>query len=32
MASITELFGQTAIVWQLENPRLKDIYKITWHW
>jgi hypothetical protein len=23
-ASITELFGQTAIVWQLENPRLKD--------
>jgi hypothetical protein len=31
-ASIIELFGQNAIVWQLENPRLKDIYKITWHW
>jgi len=31
-AAITELFGQTAIVWQLENPRLKVIYKITWHW
>jgi hypothetical protein len=31
-AAITELFGQTAIVWQVENPRLKDIYKITWHW
>jgi hypothetical protein len=31
-AAITELFGQPAIVWQLENPRLKDIYKITWHW
>jgi hypothetical protein len=30
--SLTELFGQPAIVWQLENSRRKDIYKITWHW
>jgi hypothetical protein len=27
-AAITELFGRKAIVWQLESPRLNDIYKI----
>lgn len=31
-ASITELFGQKAIVWQLEKPGLKEVYKISWHW
>jgi len=31
-ASITELFGQRAIVWQLEKPRLKEVYKISWYW
>jgi hypothetical protein len=31
-ASITELFGKKAIVWQLKKPRLKEVYKISWHW
>lgn len=31
-AAITELFGQRAIVWDIENPKLGDIYKLEWRW
>ena len=31
-AKITELFGETAIVWDIQNPNLKDIYKLEWLW
>jgi hypothetical protein len=31
-ASILELFGKKAIVWQLEKPTFGGIYKLTWHW
>jgi len=31
-AIITELFGQPAIVWEIENPKLGDIYKLEWRW
>ena len=31
-ATITELFGQRAIVWDIEDPKLGDIYKLEWRW
>ena len=31
-AAITELFGQPAIVWEIDNPKLGDIYKLEWRW
>jgi hypothetical protein len=31
-ATTTELFGQTAIVWEIERPTLGDIYKLEWRW
>ncbi len=31
-AKITELFGEQAIVWEIQNPKLKDIYKLEWLW
>jgi hypothetical protein len=31
-ASITELFGKKAIVWQMNNPSFRSIYKISWRW
>jgi hypothetical protein len=31
-ATITKLFGQTAIVWEIEQPKLGDIYKLEWRW
>ena len=31
-AKITELFGEQAIVWEIQDPKLKDIYKLEWLW
>jgi hypothetical protein len=31
-AATTELFGQPAIVWEIDKPKLGDIYKIEWRW
>jgi hypothetical protein len=31
-AAIAELFGQPAIVWEIDNPKLGDIYKLEWRW
>ncbi len=31
-ATITELFGQPAVVWEIEQPKLGDIYKLEWRW
>jgi hypothetical protein len=31
-ASITELSGRKGIVWQLEKPKFKEIYKVAWRW
>lgn len=31
-ASITRLFGQPAIVWEVTEPNLGDIYKLEWRW
>lgn len=31
-ATITELFGHPAIVWEIENPKLGNIYKLEWRW
>src|SRR5450631_1312829 len=31
-ATITELFGQPAIVWEIDSPKLGDIYKLEWRW
>jgi hypothetical protein len=31
-AAITELFGEPAIVWEIQKPKLGDIYKLEWRW
>jgi hypothetical protein len=31
-AKITELSGEKGIVWEIQNPKLKDIYKLEWLW
>jgi hypothetical protein len=31
-AVITELYGRPAIVWEIERPKLRDIYKLEWRW
>jgi len=31
-ATITELFGKTAVVWEIQQPALGDIYKLEWVW
>jgi hypothetical protein len=31
-AKITELFGEKGIVWDIQSPKLKDIYKLEWLW
>jgi hypothetical protein len=31
-AKITELSGGQGIVWDIHNPKLKDIYKLEWLW
>jgi hypothetical protein len=31
-ATIVDLFGQTAIVWEIERPEMGDIYKLEWRW
>ena len=31
-AKITELSGEQAIIWEIQNPKLKDIYKLEWLW
>jgi hypothetical protein len=31
-AAITELFGEPAIVWEIQKPKLGDIYKVEWRW
>lgn len=31
-AKITELFGEQGILWDIQNPTLKDIYKLEWLW
>jgi len=31
-ASITRLSGQPAIVWEIDQPKLGEIYKLEWHW
>jgi hypothetical protein len=31
-AKITELSGEQGIVWDIQNPKLKDIYKLEWLW
>jgi hypothetical protein len=31
-ASIITLSGQPAIVWEIEHPKLGDIYKLEWRW
>ena len=31
-ATITELFGQIAVVWEIQQPTLGDIYKLEWVW
>jgi hypothetical protein len=30
--TITELFGQLAVVWEIQRPTLGDIYKLEWVW
>lgn len=27
-----ELFGRPAILWEIPNPKLGDIYKLEWRW
>ena len=31
-ATSTELFGQRAIVWEIDQPALGNIYKLEWRW
>jgi hypothetical protein len=31
-AKITELSGENGIVWDIQSPKLKDIYKLEWFW
>jgi hypothetical protein len=31
-ARITELSGEQGIVWDIQNPKLKNIYKLEWAW
>ena len=31
-AKITELSGENGIVWDIQSPKLKDIYKLEWLW
>jgi hypothetical protein len=31
-ATITELFGQLAVVWEIQQPAVGDIYKLEWVW
>jgi hypothetical protein len=31
-AAITELFGQPAIVLEIEKPKLGEVYKLEWRW
>jgi len=31
-AAITELFGRPAIVWEIDKPKLGDIFKLEWRW
>ncbi len=31
-AKITELSGEKGIVWDIQSPKLKDIYKLEWLW
>lgn len=28
----TELFGRPAILWEIMDPKLGDIYKLEWRW
>jgi hypothetical protein len=30
--AIAELSGEQGIVWEIQNPKLKDIYKLEWLW
>ncbi len=31
-AKVMELSGETCIVWEIQSPKLKDIYKLEWTW
>ena len=31
-AKVAELSGEQGIVWEIQNPKLKDIYKLEWLW
>jgi hypothetical protein len=31
-AKITQLSGETCIVWEIQNPKLRDIFKLEWLW
>jgi hypothetical protein len=31
-AAITELFGEPAIVWEIQKPKLGEIHKLEWRW
>ena len=31
-AKIVETSGQKSIIWELETPKLKDVYKLEWIW
>jgi hypothetical protein len=31
-AAITELFGEPAIVWEIQKPKLGEIYMLEWRW
>jgi hypothetical protein len=31
-AIITELFGQPSVVWEIDHPKLGEIYKLEWRW
>ena len=31
-AKIVKLFGKTSIVWEIQQPKMKDILKLEWVW
>ena len=31
-AKIVETSGGKSIIWELESPKLKDVYKLEWIW
>jgi hypothetical protein len=31
-ATIADLSGDTCIIWEIQNPKLKDIFKLEWAW